>query len=136
MNEIDSTAVRPGYQRSKRNVLNAIAVLSITIGPVALLVGQDPGSERLFSIISMFGYSILMFAWCYYDGFERNRPLTPRFRLLIVMLGTPMLFYHLFRTRGFHQGLISSGLALLVMIGSTLLSFLSAIVTALVIMRG
>ncbi|MEO6392539.1 MAG: hypothetical protein ABIP75_11850 [Pyrinomonadaceae bacterium] len=132
MNENDARAVRPGYQQSKRNVLIAVAVLSVAIAPVAQLVGQDPGSERLLNIISVFGYGILMFAWCYYDGLERNRPLTPRFRLLIVVLGTPVLFFHLFRTRGFRPGLKASGLAVLVYFGSILLTAFSYFLTALV----
>jgi hypothetical protein len=130
--QIGTAFIRPGYQQYKRRILIAAAIFTALTTPSLILFDEGTPKARLFDIISVIGYGILVLGWCYYDGLERNKPIGAGFRILIVIFGGLALFVYLIKSRGFSQGLRSIGKALLVCAGMLVVMFVSAGATAVI----
>jgi hypothetical protein len=119
--------------RRKRTVLLLAGLYSVILGLFLVLV-QETGIHlpliRIFSIICI---NLLVLAWCYFDSLERHRSLYPWLRTVIVIFGVFALFIYLFKSRGPKEGMVSSGLALLSLVGLVVVMLTSAIVSALVL---
>jgi len=121
------------HDRRKRTVLLIALVYSALVG-VFLVLAQETGIHlpliRLMSFICM---NLLVLAWCYFDSAERHRALYPWLRTVIVIFGVFALFIYLLKSRGPKEGLLSSGLALLSLVGFVVVMLTSAITSALLL---
>ncbi len=104
------------YQRRKRKVIVAAAVFSLLLGPPSILY-ENTAQVHALDIISFIGFGVLMFAWCFYDSLERNKPLSSSFRLLLIIFGMFALIAYLLKSRGLMKGLLAIGTALLLLLG-------------------
>lgn len=120
------------FSERKRNVLISAVVFSALLGPFRLISFYIDSPRFITNFVSLFGLSVLILAWCYYDSLERGKVLRSRFRLLIVIFGPLALFIYLFKSRGFSQGIVSTGVALLVYVGLLLVMIVSALLVAVV----
>lgn len=121
-----------GYQQRKRRILIAAAIFSVLIAPPLILFDDGTAQARLFDLITISGYGILVLGWCYYDSLERDEPLGTGFRVLIVLLGVLPLFIYLIKSRGFKRGLLSIVIALLICAGLLLIMVISAEAVAII----
>ena len=131
MEEIRRPYLYPGYQQNKRRVILAAAIFSTFTTPSFLLFPEGSTQARLFDIMTIIGFGVLTLGWCYYDGLERGVPVGASFRILIVLFGVLALFIYLVKTRGLRWGLLSIGVALLIIVGIILARGLSSIVVGL-----
>ncbi|HEY0319649.1 MAG TPA: hypothetical protein VGC66_01630 [Pyrinomonadaceae bacterium] len=120
------------YRQRKRRVLVAAAIFCALLAPVTVLFDKGGAQSRLLDFVTVIGFGILILSWCHYDSLERGKPFGSGFRVLVVLFGILALFVYLLKSRGFKQGLRSSGMALLVLLGMVLIMFVSGMVTALV----
>ena len=118
----------PPYRRHKRSILVAAAIFSALTSPSFLLLQEGSVQARLFDIISVIGFGVLILGWCYYDGLERNKPLGAGFRILIILFGVLALFIYLLKSRGLRRGVLAIGMAFLVVAGMLLIGGISAVV--------
>jgi hypothetical protein len=125
-------SIRPGYGQTKRRVLVIAALFTALTAPSAILATEGSALWRMFDLISIFAYGVMVLGWCYYDSLERGQRLGAGFRLLIVIFGVPALFIYLFKSRGLRRGLRASGAALLVIFGLALILMVVAAFTALI----
>ena len=76
--------------------------------------------------------ALLVLAWCYFDNLERHQPFHVWLRIVILFFGVFALFVYLFKSRGFKQGVRSSGMAVLTLVGLFMVLLASALVFGLV----
>ena len=120
------------WRERKRNVLISAVIFAALLAPFRLISYYVSSPQFITNFVPLFGFSLLILAWCYYDSLERGKVLRSRFRLLIVIFGPLALFIYLFKSRGFSQGIVSSGVALLVYVGLLLVMIVSALLVAVV----
>ena len=132
MEESGSTFIQPNYWQQKRRMLIAAAIFSVLIAPSMVIFREGSAPARLFDVISIVGYGVLVLGWCYYDSLERNKPLGNGFRVLIVLFGVLALFIYLIKSQGLKRGLLYIGVTLLVCAGMLLIMGISAWVAALI----
>jgi len=114
------------FQRPKQIVIVAAFVLSILIAPFYILFPDGSAQSSVVRFAEMIGFGFLILAWCHYDSLEQTKPLGGGFRILLVLFGILGLFVYLLKTRGAKRGLLASGIAILLFIGTLLTSALSA----------
>jgi len=114
------------FQRPKQIVIVAAFVLSILIAPFYLLFSDGSAQSTTVRLAEMIGFGFLILAWCHYDALEQDNPLGDGFRILLVLFGILGLFVYLLKKRGVKRGLLASGIAILLFIGTLLTSALSA----------
>jgi hypothetical protein len=131
MEEIRKPLIYPGYRQSKRRVVLAAALFSALTTPSFLLLPEGSAQARLFDIISIIGFGVLTLGWCYYDALERGAPLGAGFRILIVLLGVLGLFIYLVKSRGLRRGLLSVGVAIVLIVGVILVGAVSSVIVGL-----
>jgi hypothetical protein len=133
MEEMRKPLIYPGYRQTKRRVVLAAALFSALTTPSFLLLAEGSAQARLFDIITIIGFGILTLGWCYYDGLERGVPLGAGFRILIVLFGVAALFIYLVKSRGLRRGLLSVGVALVLIVGIILVGAVSSAIVGLVV---
>lgn len=114
------------FQRPKQIVIVAAFVLSILIAPFYLLFPDGSAQSTTVRFAEMIGFGFLILSWCHYDALEQDNPLGGGFRILLVLFGILGLFVYLLKRRGVKRGLLASGIAILLFIGTLLTSALSA----------
>jgi len=120
------------YRQRKRRLLVAAAIFCAILAPVTILFDKGGTQSRLLDFVTVIVFGILILGWCHYDSLERGKPLSQGFRVLVVLFGILALFVYLLKSRGFKQGLLSSGRALLVLLGMVLVMFVSSTITAFI----
>ena len=120
--------IENNHQRQKRITIALALMLSVVVGPFALLTDERSLTSRLLSFITLIAISLIVFCWCYFDGLDRHRPMTRGVRLLIILFGLFALCYYLLVTRGPRRGMISIGITLLITLAAIVLMALSATV--------
>lgn len=121
-------ATQSRFQLYKRRIIIVAFVASAVAGPLAVAFPERSAQSRIVDIGSVIGFGILTLGWCFYDSLDRRGRLSPGFRVLIVIFGVVGLFIYLLKSRGFSRGLISVGIAILVVAGMLLVTTLSALV--------
>lgn len=81
---------------------------------------QLSGADVAFAVLGTF----LIFAWYRIDARQRGYRRTAWLDIGVILLAVVAMPYYFFRTRGFKGGLASTGLGLLLMIGTSVLSSL------------
>jgi len=119
--------------RPKRNVLLVAGLFSAMLGPLMVLSIEAGDNFRIVDFVSLICISLLVLAWCYFDSLERRQPLYPRLRLVILIFGVLALFIYLFKSRGLKQGMRSSGMALLSLLGLVVIMLSSTLVCAVLL---
>lgn len=114
-------------------MLLVAGVFSAILGPLTVLSIATGDNFRILRIVSIIGIALLVLAWCYFDSLERHQPLYPWLRIVILIFGVFALFIYLFRSRGLKQGLRSSGLAILSLLGLFAIVLSSTLVCAVVL---
>jgi predicted ferric reductase len=107
-------------------------LFSAALGPLIVLPSETSFQFRLVRLASTVCIALLVLAWCYFDSLERRQPFHAWLRILILFFGVFALFIYLFQSRGFKQGVRSSGMALLSLAGLFAVLLASAIVSGLV----
>ena len=125
--------MRTSLSRSKRTVLLVAASFAAILGPLMVLSFEAVGNFRIVRFVSIVGISLLVLAWCYFDSLERHQPLYPRLRLVILIFGVFALFIYLFKSRGLKQGIVSSGIALLSLLGLVVIMLSSTFMCAVLL---
>ena len=115
----------------KRTVLLVAGVFSALLGALIVLPAEA-GHLPLIRLTFIIGISLLVLAWCHFDSVERHQSIYPWLRIVIVFFGLFALFIYLFKSRGFKQGMRSSGLALLSLSGLFAILLSSSLLCALV----
>lgn len=114
-------------------MLLVAGLFSAILGPLTVLSIETGDNFRLLRFVSIIGIALLVLAWCYFDSLERHQPLYPWLRIVILIFGVFALFIYLFKTRGLKQGVRSSGLALLSLLGLFAIVLSSTFVCALIL---
>jgi hypothetical protein len=122
--------IRSDYQKPKRRVIIAAFVFTGLTAPLLVLFTGRSMEDQLLTLISVAVYSVLLLVWCYYDSLERNKRLSGRWRVLIVLVGWLALPIYLIKSRGLRRGSYGIGVALLLSVGLFLIAFLIAEATA------
>jgi hypothetical protein len=117
----------------KRTVLLVAGVFSAILGPLMVLSIETGDNFRILRFVTIIGIALLVLAWCYFDSLERHQPLYPWLRIVILVFGVFALFIYLFKSRGLQQGMRSSGLAVLSLIGLFAIVLSSILVCAVVL---
>jgi hypothetical protein len=113
-------------------VLVIAAVFAVVLGPLIVLPNETSPQFHVVRFASLICTSLLVLAWCYFDSVERRQPFYPWLRIVILIFGLFALFIYLFKSRGLKQGMRSSGLALLSLLGLLAILFAAAFAAALV----
>ena len=119
--------------RRRRTVLLIAGLYSAISGLFIVLVQETGNQLPIIRLVSIICINLLVLAWCYFDSLERHRSLYPWLRTVIVIFGVFALFIYLFKSRGLKEGVRSSGMALLSLVGLVVVMLTSAIVSALVL---
>ena len=119
------------FLRPKRTVLVVAGLFSAAFGPLFVL-GIETGASRIVNLVSIICIALLVLAWCYYDSLERRQPFHAWLRIVILFFGVFAIFIYLFQSRGFKQGIRSSGMALLFLVGLLVVLLASLLMTAFV----
>jgi len=98
-------------------VLLVAGLFSAILGALIVLPDETGNQFHLIRLASIIFIGLLVLAWCYFDSLERQQSLYPWLRIVIVFFGVFALFIYLFKSRGFKEGLRSSGMALLSLLG-------------------
>jgi hypothetical protein len=128
-----SPGMPTSLSRSKRKVLLVAGVFSAILGLLTVLSIETGDNFRLLRFVSIIGIALLVLAWCYFDSLERHQPLYPWLRIVILIFGVFALFIYLFKTRDLKQGVRSSGLALLSLLGLFAIVLSSTFVCAVIL---
>jgi len=112
------------FWQPKRTVLLIAGLFSAALGPLIVLPNETSLQFRIIRFAALICISLLVLTWCYYDSLERHQSFYPWLRIVILFFGLFALFIYLFKSRGLKQGMRSSGMALLSLLG--LLVILSA----------
>jgi hypothetical protein len=118
--------------RPKRTVLVVAALYSAVFGFLIVLPNETGPALLVIRLAFVICDSLLVLAWCYYDSFERHQSLYPWLRIVILIFGLFALFIYLFKSRGFKQGMRSSGMAVLYLLGLLAIMFASALASGLI----
>jgi hypothetical protein len=111
---MEETSSAPSSRsQPKQTVLIVAGLYAVAIGPLEALADQRGPQAFVVRFASMIVIGCLILAWCHYDSMERRQSLGSWLRILVVLIGVPALLVYLFKSRGFKQGLRSSGIALL-----------------------
>jgi hypothetical protein len=116
----------------KRTVLVIAAVFAAVLGPLIVLPSETSPQFRIIRFASLICTSLLVLAWCYFDSIERRQPFYPWLRIVILIFGLFALFIYLFKSRGLKQGMRSSSLALLSLLGLFVILLATAFAAALI----
>jgi hypothetical protein len=98
-----------------------------------LILGEKTSAAQLVDFLSIIGLNMLVFAWCHYDSLQRNQPFGKGWGFSILLFGSLALIIYLFKSRGFKQGAVSVGKALLIFLAMILSSTLAMLITVLVL---
>lgn len=128
MNGEGEVIIENNHQRQKRITIAFALMLSVVVGPFALLTDERSLTSRLVSLVTWIAISIVVFSWCYFDGLDRRRPIKKGLRFLIILFGVFALCYYLLVTRGPRRGMISIGITILITLAAIVLRALSATV--------
>jgi cytochrome bd-type quinol oxidase subunit 2 len=118
--------------KPKRTVLLVAALFSVALGPLIVLPNETSPQYRIIRFATLVCVSLLVLAWCYFDSLERHQSFYSWLRIVILIFGLFALFIYLFKSRGFKQGMRSSGIALLSLLGLFVILLASASAYALV----
>jgi len=118
--------------RSKKNVLVVAGLFSAALGPLIVSSIETNSPFPIVRLVSIVCIALLVLAWCYFDSLERHRPFHAWLRIVILFFGVFALFIYLFQSRGFKQGIRSSGMALLSLAGLFTLLLASTLLSGLV----
>ena len=116
--------------KPKRTALLVAAVFSAALGPLIVLPNETSPQYRIIRFATLVCVSLLVLARCYFDSLERHQSFYPWLRIVILIFGLFALFIYLFKSRGFKQGVRSSGMALLSLLGFFVISLASAFACA------
>jgi hypothetical protein len=114
-------------------VLLVAVLFSAVLGPLIVLSIQATNNIHIVRIIAIICISLLVLAWCYFDSLERHQPLYPWLRIVILFFGMFALFIYLFKSRGLKQGIRSSGIALLSLLGMFAIMLSSTLLSAVIL---
>ena len=123
------------FSQPKQIILIIVALFSVLMTSLMVIFDIGTPQHNLFRITDVLGLGILIFAWTYYDSIERNQPISPRLRILLVIFGAFALIYYLFKSRGFKNGLIAIGKLLLVWIGLLTLNVITEMLIVMTIRK-
>lgn len=121
-----AAAARPHpHSQRKAQVLWAFAVVSFVAGanPLVASSAEPPGLAQLAPVFAMV---FLIYLWYRIDADERRYPRTPLLDVAIIMVAALAIPYYLVRSRGWQHGQIAILNAILVFLGSVVLSTLGA----------
>lgn len=125
----DRTVPAPGepglHQRRKTQVLWAFAVVSFVAGanPLVASSAEPPGLAQLAPVFAMV---FLIYLWYRLDADERRFARSPLLDVAVVMVAALAIPYYLVQSRGWQHGQIAILKAILVALGSIVLSTLGA----------
>lgn len=119
------------FWQPKRKVLLIAGLFSAALGPLIVLPNENNFQFRIVRFVAIICISLLVLAWCYFDSLERRQSFYPWVRIVILIFGLFALFIYLFKSRGLKQGMRSSGMALLSLLGLFGISLASAFACAL-----
>ena len=108
------------------------ALFSAALGPLIVLPTETSPQFRIIRFAALMCVSLLVLAWCYFDSLERHQSFYPWLRLVILIFGLFALFIYLFKSRGAKQGMRSSGMALLSLLGLFIILLASAFACGLI----
>ena len=118
------------YSQKKLIIIVVAVVLFVVTSPLPLILGESSAATQLTSLLMAIALNLLVFAWCHYDCLERNQTFGAGWRLLLILLGALALLIYLPKSRGFKQGLIAIGKALLIFVVMIIGSIIATILTA------
>jgi|SRR5215213_4996620 len=121
------------YAGKKRNIIIIAAVLFILNAPLSLIMGEQSPQSKLINFLILITLNILVFAWIYYDGVERNRPLGVAWRFLVIFFGIFALLIYLLKSRGFKKGSIAVGKALLIIAAILLTATVAVVIVSIIL---
>jgi hypothetical protein len=78
------------------------------------------GADVAFAVLGTF----LIFAWYHIDARQRGYRRSTWLGIGVILLAIVAMPYYFFRTRGFKGGLVTTGLALLLLVGTSVLTSL------------
>lgn len=118
---------RSSLWRPKHKVLLVAGIYSAIFGLLMALFEEHSTQFRFIKISSLICISLLVLAWCYFDSLERRQTVYPWLRVVILIFGMFALFIYLFKSRGLTQGLRSSGLAVIALLGLFVIMLVSGL---------
>lgn len=118
---------RSSFWRPKHKVLLVAGIYSAIFGLLMALFEEHSTQFRFIKISSLICISLLVLAWCYFDSLERRQTVYPWLRVVILIFGMFALFIYLLKSRGLKQGLRSSGLAVIALLGLFVIMVVSAL---------
>ena len=131
---MEETSSAPSSRsQPKQTVLIVAAVYAVAVGPLDALLQRNGPQAFVVHFVSMIFIGCVILAWCHYDSLERRRPLGSWLRILVVLIGVPALFIYLFKSRGFKQGMRASRLAVLCLIGLSVVNLGSNFLSGLIL---
>ena len=122
---------RQSVWRPKRTVLLVSALFSAALGPLIVLANEATLQFRVIRWASILCISLLVLAWCYFDSLEQRQTFHAWVRIAVLFFGMFALFVYLFQSRGLKQGIRSSGMALISLLGLFTILLASAFVCAM-----
>lgn len=111
-----------------------MALVAALLGGLVLdSTAREPRAGDLLGTIAL---NIVVFIWIRHDSRERGYKLHSLFPYVVVIFGLLALIYYLFRSRGFPDGLFSTGWMLLygaaLIIAATIVTLLIGVVLVLI----
>jgi hypothetical protein len=113
---------------SKAMILAIFVIASFATGIVGQYFwpeAQLSGADVAYAVFGTF----LIFAWYHIDARQRGYRRPAWLNIGVILLAIVAMPYYFFRTRGLKGGLISTGLALLLMVGTSVLTSLGKLAT-------
>lgn len=121
----------PSNERGKLNILIGILVLTVVSTIASWLASNNEPLYGAITIFSAVGYAVGVLLWCQIDSRERDIPLGPGFRILVLLIAILAVPYYLFQSRGFKKGMISLGFALVFFLLIILVGSITNLILAL-----
>lgn len=119
-------APAPGaHQQAKTQILWAFAAVSFIAGANPV-VAMSADMVRTIELALVFAMVFLIFLWYRIDADERGFQRSPLLNVAIVMVAAVAVPYYLIRSRGWQEGQVAVLKALLLFIGSIMLSAFGA----------
>jgi len=113
------------YPQQKTRVLWAFAAISFISGANPV-IAMSADTVRLIELVLLFAMVFMIFLWYRIDADERGFKRTPLLNMAIVMAAALAIPYYLIRSRGSQEGPAAVLQALLVFLGSLVLSAIGA----------
>ena len=123
----DETTPKSNVNNEKREIIILVFIFS-AVSTFFTLLFDKTGFEQIIGLATAISIGFLILWWCKIDSVERNYELKFGFRILIVLFGAFSLIFYLLKSRGFRDGLVAVGYALLIFIGLIIINtFVTAI---------